>query len=91
MDNDELVASMVATATQISVTFNNHVTEKAVANIVTRMPLNFSPPAISCVAIVAGKVVIPALIMLARINPSTSQLLILVINSKCNGVIKHFA
>lgn len=82
-DNDELVSSMVATATQISVTFNNHVTEKAVANVFTRAPFNFSPPAISCVASVVGKVVTLRFFDYAGalINPSTSSVAVdLVIN-----------
>lgn len=77
------MSSMVATATQISVTFNNHVTEKAVTNIVTRLPLIFSPPAISCVSSVAGKVVTLRFFDYAGalINPSTSSVAVdLVIN-----------
>lgn len=83
VDDDELVSSLAATATQVSVTFNNHVTEKAITNVVTRSTLDFSPPAISCVASITGKVVTLRFFDYAGalINPSTSSVAVdLVIN-----------
>jgi hypothetical protein len=75
IDTHELIASIEASATNLTITFNNHVTNAALQAIMTRTTLHSSPPSIQCVAGVAGKVVTMRFFDYAGalVNPTTTS------------------